>query len=203
MTHAKDEVPGRGLWLHTSMGGRFFPANPHANEVRMSDIANGLALDCRYAGQGRVDRFYSVAEHSALMAVYALKHSEPEAAYVALLHDASEAYLNDLAHSVKLAVGEPYVALEEKVQRAVWQHFGLQKAAERWRDYVKDLDRRIVPLEKRAIMRHPQPWAADALEPLEGVRVSCLEPFAAKHYFLNIYGFICNALNLEPEETEI
>ena len=203
MTRAKDEVPGRGVWMHTSMGGRFFPSNPRADEVRMSDIANGLALDCRYAGQGRVDRFYSVAEHSALMALYALRQGEPEAAYVAHLHDGSEAYLNDLAHAVKVSVGGGYEKLEARVQRAIWQHFHLQEAAKRHHKYVKDLDRRMVPLEKRAIMRYSQARAADVLEPLPDVEVRYLEPAAAKVFFIDTYQDICRHLGIKPEETEI
>lgn len=202
MTQIKDFVPGRGDWMHTSLGGRFYPGTPRASEVFISDIANGLALDCRYAGQGGVNRYYSVAEHSALMANYFLQHNEPEIAYVALLHDASEAYLNDLAQAVKRTLGQPYRDLEDRVQNAIWHKFHLADAAKRHHAVVKDLDKRMVPLEKRAIMRHPQPWAADTLEAPEGIFIQCLEPPAAKEFFANVYWAICRKRGIEPETIE-
>lgn len=202
MTHDDDEVAGRGLWMHTSLGGRFFPGDPRPEEVFMSDIANGLALDCRYAGQGRVDRFYSVAEHSALMADYFLRLQLPAGAFVALLHDASEAYLNDLAHSVKATVGRAYAEVEERVQDAIWRRYNLQETAEQYCHVVKDCDMRMVPLEKEAIMRYSQPWAADYLKPFSGARIRCLAPPEAKQFFASTYHVICGHLGLQPEEIE-
>ena len=120
--YAGDIVEGRkGRWMHTSLGGRFWPEDPRVDEVHISDIANGLALDCRYSGQGRVDRFYSVAEHSALMAWYAMDNYRPWLAYLCLLHDAAEAYLNDLSPAIKKALGASYKKLEEGVQAVIWE----------------------------------------------------------------------------------
>lgn len=43
-------------------GVTFDPFNPRPDLIRIADIAHGLAMTCRFAGQIR--RFYSVAEHS-------------------------------------------------------------------------------------------------------------------------------------------
>ena len=87
----KDEVEGRvGLWMQTSLGGKFFPQDMRPEEIFISDIANGLALDCRYNGQGRVDRYLSVAEHSVLMAQVARRRRWPaKVTFAVLLHDAA------------------------------------------------------------------------------------------------------------------
>ena len=200
-----DSIEGRrGEWMHTSLGGKFFPLDPRPEEVFMSDIANGLALDCRYAGQGRVDRYYSVAEHSVLVAQAARRIGlSSRGVFVALLHDAAEAYLNDLPRAVKQAVGKGYRDVEDAVQTVIFDKYELAEAAHEYHDAVKDLDRRIVSAEKAAIVCHrEQVWAADALEPLEGVVVSCLAPPQAKSFFATEYRYICLCLNIKPEEIE-
>ena len=78
-------------FVSTFSGGRFHPLKPRIEEVRIEDIAHALSLKCRYSGQ--CARFYSVAEHSVLVAALV----EPRWQPAALLHDAGEAYLADLA----------------------------------------------------------------------------------------------------------
>lgn len=204
LDYTLDTIEGRrGRWMHTSLGGRFWPEDPRADEVYMSDIANGLALDCRYSGQGQVNRYYSVAEHSALMARHALDDYRPWFAYLLLLHDAAEAYVNDLSPATKKALGATYAKLEEGVQAIIWERYNLVELAQRWRREIKEIDMRMVPLEKDAIMRYPQPWAADFLKPLSGITVLCLHPEAAKRFFVATYQEICQRLAIQPEEVEI
>lgn len=200
-----DEVPGRrGPWMHTDSGLRFFPQDPRVEEMCMNDIANGLALDCRYAGQGRPDRFYSVAEHCTHLANYILAGRAPgmgwEAAAVALLHDAAEAYINDVNRATKAALAPCYKRVENHVQAVIDERYGLIEAARRYAAEIKVLDQRIVPLEKDAIMRRPQEWAFDQFEPLEGVRILCLSPPEAKNFFACAYLRIADALGWNVEE---
>ena len=186
----RDEVTGRvGDWMHTSLGNRFFPADPRPEEVFIEDIANGLALDCRYAGQGRTDRFYSVAEHSLHMTSYAWDRGWPADALMAvLLHDAAEAYINDLPRAAKMAVGEGYAQIEWDLQSVIEDKFGIRSIAyHKWKDKIKDLDRRIVSNEKAAIMEHPQSWAHDKFAPLPGVVIECWSPTEVKERFLRMF----------------
>ncbi|HZX69775.1 MAG TPA: hypothetical protein VFE77_03070 [Rhodanobacter sp.] len=199
-----DIMPGRkGEWQQTSLGGRFYPLDPRQEEVFISDIANGLALDCRYSGQGMVGRFYSVAEHSVLMARYAFSVAKwpPLAALAVLLHDAPEAYLNDLSRAVKHAVGSAYTDLEANIGRVIDESFGVTP----WRiicaSKIKTIDRRMVPVEKVAIMRYPQPWAFDQYQPLEGVNVQCWAPPRAKREFLDCYLALCKVAKIAPQEV--
>ena len=202
-----DVIEGRkGHWMQTSLGGKFFPCDPRVEDIHISDIANGLALDCRYAGQGAVDRFYSVAEHCWHMTYWAARQKPPwppEALMVCLLHDASEAYINDLPRAVKHAVNGSYTDLEDNIQGVVWERYNLVDAAALWAADVKAADRRIVPLEKVAIMRHPQPWAHDVFEPLEDVTIHCWPAKAAKRAFLDMYRALCLYDKWEIEHYEI
>ena len=115
MNHKDDIVEGRrGMWMHTSLGGRFWPGDPRPEEVFMSDIANGLAMTCRFNGQ--CEGFYSVAQHSVLVADAVRDFRYPgcdgkrdwerrlPAAYpIALLHDSAEAYISDVGRPVNRA----------------------------------------------------------------------------------------------------
>ncbi|KKL92281.1 hypothetical protein LCGC14_1886250 [marine sediment metagenome] len=205
MTGVHDWAAGRaGQWMQTSLGGRFFPLDPRPEEVHVSDVANGLALDCRYAGQGAVDRYYSVAEHSFHMTCYAQRLGWPPGALLAtLLHDAAEAYLNDLPRAVKRAVGTGYTWVEGRVQAAVEQRFGVEQEAKEWKSRIKSLDNRIIANEKAAIMRHPQPWAFDQYASLDGVVIHCWNPPQAKKAFLEMYVAVCIAGGFPVEEHEI
>ena len=199
-----DTVVGRrGEWMHTSLGGQFWPEDPQPDDIRISDIANGLALDCRYGGQGRVDRFYSVAEHSVHMAEYVERqlHWHPDEVMATLLHDAAEGYLNDLNRAVKHAVGESYTVLEESIGDLILIKYGCSDAYARKKDQIKAVDCSMVPLEKEAIMRHQRPWAYDDFEPLQGVKIKCMDPRSAKISFLATWERIRGKLKDVPQEN--
>jgi uncharacterized protein len=106
-----------GAWIHTQYG-EFHIDNPTFNPEA---IAHALAMLCRYNGHTRV--FYSVAEHSLLVAglMAELKLGDP---FEGLMHDAAEAYLSDIPSPWKQLVPDA-VALEDRVERQLRQHFNL------------------------------------------------------------------------------
>lgn len=186
-------------WMHTSLGLRMYPEAPVHKSIAISDIANGLALICRYGGQGDVYKFYSVAEHSVLLAQYALEDVGSFAAMYVLLHDASEAYLGDLVPAVKNAVGSSYEALEDSITNAVMHKYCRHH---NFKHYAKTLDRRIVPTEKAALMRHPQPWPSDEADPLP-VGIECWYPAQAKLRFLILWEELRRMNGLPHERWEV
>jgi len=201
-----------GQWMHTSLGGRFYPEDPRITEIFISDIANGLALDCRYAGQGNINKFYSVAEHSVICARFAIDAGyEAMLCMAILLHDAAEAYINDVNRATKAALNctplsEPaqpgaYSRLEDSIQVVINRKYNVDHLATTFRDVIKDIDRRIVPLEKEALFGgDTQRWAFDQFLPLHGVEVKCLPPRAAKLAFLTMYEGLCFKANVKAEE---
>jgi hypothetical protein len=76
------------------------PLNLRDCDIRIVDIAHHLSNICRYTGA--CPQFYSVAQHSVYVSslMYDM-HGTAEAALAGLLHDAAEAYFNDLASPVK------------------------------------------------------------------------------------------------------
>lgn len=79
----------------------------YVNPLRLSpldidhhDLAHHLSLICRYTGA--CPTHYSVAQHSVYVAtLMQRRYASAEAALAGLLHDAAEAYFNDLASPVK------------------------------------------------------------------------------------------------------
>ena len=181
-----------GHWMQLSSGGRFWPGDPRSGEVFIEDIAAGLATNARYAGQYRADiiragKFYSVAEHCVHLADYAyLSDGQPSDVCLAvLLHDAAEAYIRDLPRAVKHSAGDTYARMEGRVQAAIERRYNIALVAWKHQNYIKKLDRRIVPLEKAAFMNATDSsWAFDQFEPLPGIRIEMWPPAKAYDRFL-------------------
>lgn len=93
--------------IETSRGIFIDPLNPHAGEIDLADIIHALSMICRFSGH--TSRFYSVLEHSLyvyeLVDEWTASGPATYASYAdlraALMHDASEAYLNDLVSPLK------------------------------------------------------------------------------------------------------
>ena len=107
-------------FICTFSGLRFWPLNPDPEKILIEDIAHALAHQCRFGGHA--NKFYSVAEHS----VHVSQLCVPGDALWGLLHDASEAYLVDLARPLKqLPEFAAYREAERRLQRIIAERFGL------------------------------------------------------------------------------
>lgn len=168
----------RGDWIQTFTGRAFWPLDPRPEEVEIADIAHALAHQCRYAGHVR--RFYSVAEHSVLLA----RSVSPKNALWALLHDASEAYLVDLPRPVKREV-RGYREAEAVVMLAICARFGLTVEMPQ---EVHLADGRILTDERQqAMAAPPMPWKAEEqVEPL-GVTLPFWSPVKAELEFMAMF----------------
>jgi uncharacterized protein len=158
----------------------FWPMDPRADEVEIDDIAHSLSMQSRYAGHSL--RFYSVAEHSVLIARWLLDHYPPERALWGLLHDASEAYLVDVPRPVKPFL-PGYKEAEARVMAVVCERFGLPITMPH---SVHEADNRILHDEKAQNMAPSAlPWNLKG-EPL-GVTLQFWTPEQAKAEFLSTY----------------
>ena len=113
-------------YFWTYAGKCVHPLDPHPDEIDIEDIAHALAHVCRFLGH--TDRFYSVAQHSVLVS-----QQVPAAdALWGLLHDASEAYICDLAAPIKRDPSmEAYRAAEQRLMACVCRRFGLRRMPSR------------------------------------------------------------------------
>lgn len=87
--------------IRMSSGRYVNPLELRAKDVCIEDIAHHLSLCCRYTGA--CPYHYSVAQHSLYVSqLMEKKYSGSKTmALAGLLHDAAEAYLNDMASPVK------------------------------------------------------------------------------------------------------
>lgn len=143
--HMCGEHTDRGYNSTTSSGLPFWPTSPRPEDIRFTDIANGLARICRFNGQldPKVEH-YSVAQHSVLVSQLVPE----EFALEALLHDAAEAYVGDMIRPLKLQ-DEIYRAAEKQIDQVIRAKFGLP---EKLSPEVKHADNIMVVTERRDLL---------------------------------------------------
>lgn len=147
-----------GPWIQTHSGRKFHLLDPHPSEILIDDIAHALSQVCRFAGHSA--RFYSVAEHS----VHVSRIVPPEHQLAGLLHDATEAYLHDIASPLKKMLPE-YKRIEEGVWFVISAKYGLDFDMPQ---PVKDADVEMLFIERRAFFREivdAEGWGHGAVEP--------------------------------------
>ncbi len=123
MSVPREEQEKRGR-IRTYLGKLVDPLNMRAEDIDIRDIAHHLSNICRYTGA--VPTHYSVAQHSVLVSQYFSDHTERLAG---LLHDASEAYMNDLSSPMKHAPEFAFYREREKeLEKTIFSAFGLDPA---------------------------------------------------------------------------
>jgi 5'-deoxynucleotidase YfbR-like HD superfamily hydrolase len=151
--------------------------DPRASEVAIEDIAHSLSMQCRYAGHCL--RFYSVAEHSVLLARYFRQRGAPVVTQLwALLHDASEAYLVDVPRPVKPYL-DGYRQVEASVMAAICERFGLPH---RMPAEVHEADAAIIGNERGNLAPCVAEWDGE-FSGLTGVYLRNWQPHVAELEF--------------------
>jgi len=177
-----------GAKIVTYTGKIFDLLNPKPEMVCIEDIAHSLSNLCRYTGHVR--KFYSVGEHSILMA---LSDKCPGDPISKLLHDAAEAYIGDIASPLKRRLnievdyddvislrGEYEPVILEVISKALG--VPINTTAE-----VKLSDKIMLATEVRDLMSQNDEWGLwDLPEPLE-IRIPCWKPEYVEQHFLNVY----------------
>ena len=154
-------------WMQTYTGRAFTPLTPRPEDIDLLDIAHALSNQCRFAGH--TIRFYSVAEHS----VYVSRVVPPGLAGLAraaLLHDAAEAYVGDIATPIRNACPD-ISAFEKRLAGTITGMLGLEPeipqdvkeadvrmAATEARDFMFEDAALLDPLAPRKILYLPKFW---------------------------------------------
>lgn len=130
-------------WIETRTGKHFDFLNPKADNIDIVDIATALSNICRFTGHVK---FFSVAEHS----VYVAARVRPSLRLAALLHDASEAYLGDIASPLKQFLPD-YRRIEAHLQTAIYEKFGIKLSVDDERE-IKQADLRSLYTEAHYLL---------------------------------------------------
>lgn len=108
--------------FNTATGRTVHALTPDIEAIDIEDIALSLARQCRFMGHMRRDVwFYSVAQHS----VHVSYECAPEHALLGLLHDAAEAYVQDLISPIKHSIGYEYACAERRWAVTIGRRYGL------------------------------------------------------------------------------
>lgn len=136
-------------------GGYLDLAAPRPDDVRLSDIALSLSRLVRFTGQGAVA--VTVARHSVNCYLEAQAQGvRVEVCRLALLHDAAEAYVGDVASPLKDML-PGFARIEARVFRAICDRFAIEVSAE-LKSAVKEIDRLALATEARAVFPGHAPW---------------------------------------------
>ncbi len=147
----------KGSWQETYTG-KFWAIDPKSSEVRLEDIAHGLSLICRYAGQCK--HFYSVAQH-CINVYHDLKNLgyDETIQLIGLLHDATEIYISDLPKPFKIDIPE-YNEAEAKIEKAIYEHFNLPVPKGKIHQIIKASDNEVLYNEAEVLMNNIDNWAS-------------------------------------------
>ena len=164
-------------FIQTLSGKRFDYINSTADDVDIEDIANALSNICRFAGH--VPEFYSVAQHSVLCSQIV----PPEFAFEALMHDAAEAYCQDIPQPLKCLLPD-YKRIEQLVDDLIRNKFGLPADMS---PVVKYADLTMLATERRDLeIDDGTRWAIlDGIPCSDLIQISPLRPGQAYGLFMN------------------
>lgn len=149
----------------TVSGRRIDLRRPDPNDIVIFDIATGLSNLSRFTGQ--VWPLYSVAQHSILVTSLVPQSLKRRA----LLHDASEAYLNDLSRHLKHSDElKGYRDIEAVVQQAIdLKYFGGSlKPGDSQHTFLKLADDLAAAFEHTVLREHKRWQATEAIPYLMG-----------------------------------
>ncbi len=177
----------KGSFMQRYSGGVYWPLDPRMNEVALIDIAHSLSMQCRFTGHART--FYSVAEHSVHVS-----HCVPEElALVALLHDATEAYVTDVASPVKRHL-ENYADLEALNWAVIAEKFDLPRQLP---EEVHVADQAMLMREREVLLPTVPGLSAAAWYGAESApapanrQLFCWTPAEAKQQFIARFFEVC------------
>ncbi|MFZ2266777.1 MAG: hypothetical protein WAV95_04285 [Azonexus sp.] len=115
-----DSTPFKDLVISTRSGKELHLLAPDAAQIEIEDIAHGLAYQCCFNGQTR--HFYSIAQHSMLVAqLVPAQHR-----LAALLHEGAAAYLGEISRPLRHLMLEVQL-IEKKIMAVFGEKFGVSE----------------------------------------------------------------------------
>ena len=137
----------RGDWFCSYTGRMIFILDPTVDQVCIEDIAHSLAHQCRFAGHSQ--EFYSVAQHSVLVS----EQLPPQLQLAGLMHDATEAYCQDLIRPIKRQI-HGYAEIEQAWAEVIDTALSLNGQLAQIPSEVKYWDNALLMTERRDLVNH-------------------------------------------------
>ncbi len=158
-------------WISTQSVRQFDFINPRVEDIHILDIARALSHICRFGGH--TSSFYSVAEHSIIVAELLEDQFANKITILAgLLHDATEAYMGDMPRPIKASLPtsadtlfgapspyrEKYLMLSEFITFTRFNLTGKDDSGVDWA-HITDVDRRLCITEAKQLGLWNVDWA--------------------------------------------
>jgi len=176
------ELTPNSDFIRTFTGKLMNVFNPEPEMICIEDIAHALSLQCRFSGH--ISGFYSVAQHSVLVAKLVPEPLKLQA----LLHDASEAYLVDIPRPIKKGLNN-YNLLEHKLMLAIAAKFR----------FKYPLDIPVVTMDDEMLQFE---WNHLVLgQPIHGQTFHSWAPKEAETYFLEYFNLLNLGINKPAKIT--
>jgi hypothetical protein len=173
-----------GDWIQTYCKKKIHAIDLKPEDIEIGDISHALSLVNRFTGHTTVA--YSVAEHSVRVARLIQEQNPGNDRLVleALLHDASEAYIADIARPFKhLPEMAPYRAIERSMEIVIAKRFGLPETMS---PEIKEADEILLTTEARDLMSPLVEGWHLRLQPLPN-KIKPWSATVAKCNFMNIF----------------
>jgi 5'-deoxynucleotidase YfbR-like HD superfamily hydrolase len=187
VTTTSKEEETMEAYIETYSGLRVYYDDLKPEVIKILDIAHSLSQICRFTGHTK--KFYSVAQHSVIVANAQTTIAEKRAG---LLHDATEAYVNDLPSPLKACtdLGD-YKNLENRIHDVINKKYRVNDGMT---ENIKKADLQALFTEKRDVLSRDSDWGwGYNIEPFDEVIIP-LPPEKAKKLFLETF------VKLFPEE---
>lgn len=138
-------------WMLTATGNEVDMRYPRQGDINLATISHHLSLLNRFCGATR--RPYSVAEHSLLVCEILEREYRLSChgLFAGLMHDAHEAYTNDMATPAKSEI-EGWTNFEGRFERAVRAAFDLNVASFTHRDAIRHADLIALATEREQLL---------------------------------------------------
>ena len=169
---------------------------PDPAQIKLHDVAHGLAQLCRYTGQTK--HFYSVAEHACLVSNRLRKLGEPlMVQWEGLHHDNAEAFVGDVNRPLKDLLEPTFKEIELRVWRAINYSLDLQ-IIEPQHEAVKAADNWALAAEAYSLLpSNGRNWFSWGLySEIDHAPIRCDSPFYAESEWLILYYKLRKELNI-------
>lgn len=180
-----------GNTLRTVSGITFDLAAPTAEMVDIEDIAHVTARIPRFGGHINAEH-YSVAEH----ALHCWERSKfysanPEQQLAVLLHDATEAYVQDIIKPLKIMLPH-YEIIEEGVEGAIAEAFDIDFGEHH--ELIKLCDNELLVHEKQKLITDADTFVFEGQDRIQRFTFDpdYYAPTGAKKAFLRAFHSVCD-----------
>tara|TARA_R110002050_G_scaffold69507_2_gene150322 strand:+ start:8073 stop:8615 length:543 start_codon:yes stop_codon:yes gene_type:complete len=110
--------------INTASGRKINLLDPKPEQISIGDIARGLSYNSHFGGQ--TPQFFSISQHCLLVCeLMELRFKkDPAMMMLALLHDASEAYLGDMLKPLKVMLPN-FREIEDRMMGVILERYSL------------------------------------------------------------------------------